>query len=462
MRRLRSRGLPWCLAAGAAVVTPLHGQSTPDEPDPQAVPGAWRGAPLATLSLWAEDVWISLLDRDGSWFGRLGEEGVFQRFNDLMDDEYELDVRSSMFTPGEDARWARLSNGFRGAGASISHPHVLNRIDWRQEIAVTRGVDALARYRRERSFTAQRDYPRIGVRWRDALGSPLAVEAGLGVHFFKPSADLELALSSAWRSREGGAWSVELRMAALDAFNNTIFNLLGVRDDVEAHLDYRTSPVAARGALRHRSPLWLLEVHGGATNQSDVAVSFPTTDDPGFTQREQVSFAGALVQATPGDRLSVAVYGSLARADTEREGSTAEPAGGFGLREETSRVGIRQRTVLTGTVAIEAELDRVWRPEHRTPRDAPRVEHEDRTTFGQLVLLRRPLAGWTGRLAYAVIDRDAGVLAPKLTAAHRRLVTAAGYRFASGFEVTGGAAWDIDAFGRRRFDGGHLRFSGTW
>jgi len=85
----------------------------------------WK-EPIATLASWADDVWLALLDRDGSYFGRLAEEGTFQRFNPLMDDEYELDIWTGLFTGPEDARWARVRNGFRAAGASVSHPHLLN------------------------------------------------------------------------------------------------------------------------------------------------------------------------------------------------------------------------------------------------------------------------------------------------------------------------------------------------
>ena len=202
-----------------------------------------------------------MLDRDGAYYGRLAEEGTFQRLNLKMDHEYELDVRSSLFDPSEDARWAELPNGFRIAGGSISHPHILNFVDWRQEIHVSGPVDLMARYRRERSLTARRDYPWVGVRWRDALGTPWTVQVGIGVHFFKPSADVEVALARSWRDGEDRSWTLEVRLAALDAFNETIFQGLGVRaDEVDAHYDYagaalvRTRMRDGRAALP--TPFW--------------------------------------------------------------------------------------------------------------------------------------------------------------------------------------------------------------
>ena len=64
-----------------------------------------------------------------------------------------------------------------------------------------------------------------------------------------------------------------------------------------------------------------------------------------------------------------------------------------------------------------------------------------------------------GRLAYALLDRDAGSQAPWLTSQNQRLITEAGHRFRSGFEVTAGLRWDLDHFVREPFGGGHLRLS---
>jgi len=418
-------------------------------------------AAIATLAVWADQVWLSLLDRDGAYYGRLAEEGIFQRFNPRMHDEYELEIRSSLFHPGEDARWAEQPNGFRLAGASINHPHILNFVDWRQEIHVSGPVDLMARYRRERSLTARRDYPWVGMRWRDMLGTPWTVHVGIGVHFFKPSADVEVTLARSWRDREDRSWGLEVRLAALDAFNEAIFQGLGVRaDDVDAHYDYAGAPLAARTTLRAAASRWRAELHAGSSRRSEVQVTFPATGLAPFTQLEQVAFLGALFQVTPLERVTFALYGTWARADTERRA----PASGLGftLREQTVTVGARARTRLNPSWAVETELAQVRRPEWRTPGGGAPREHRDREVFARAALVRYPVAGWTSRLAYALLDRDAGYLAPWLTAQNHRLITEAGHRFRSGFEVTAGVGWDLDHLGRAPFNGGHLRLSAGW
>ena len=455
-------GLPAALLAGVSLlaVPSLRAQSGAEQ-SATSPAGEADSAAIATLAAWADQVWLSLLDRDGAYYGRLAEEGIFQRFNPRMNPEYELDIRTSLFHPGEDARWAELPNGFRLAAASINHPHILNSVDWRQEIHVSGPVDLMARYRRERTLTARRDYPWIGVRWRGVLGTPWTAQVGIGVHFFKPSADVEVALARSWRDGEDRSWGLEVRLAALDAFNEVIFQGLGVRaDDVDAHYDYAGVPLAARTTLRAAASRWRAELHAGSSRRSEVQVTFPATGQAPFTQVEQVAFLGTLLQVTPLERVTLALHGTWARADTERR--AAASGLGFTLREQTVTLGARARTRLNPAWAVETELVRVRRPEWRTPDGGARREHRDREVFARAALVRYPEAGWTSRVAYTLLDRDAGFLAPWFTARNHRLITEAGHRFRSGFEVTAGAGWDLDHFGRAPFDGGLLRLSAGW
>ncbi|MCY3609951.1 MAG: hypothetical protein OXH51_00235 [Gemmatimonadetes bacterium] len=449
------------LAVVSLVAVPSLRAQSEIEPSADSPVAETDSAAVATLAAWADQVWLSLLDRDGAYYGRLAEEGIFQRFNPEIHHEYELEIRGSLFHPGEDARWAKLPNGFRVAGASISHPHILNVVDWRQEIHVSGPVDLMARYRRERSLTARRDYPWVGMRWRDMLGTPWTVQVGIGVHYFKPSADVEVALARSWRDREDRSWALEVRLAALDAFNEAIFQGLGVRaDEVDAHYDQAGAPLAARTTLSAAASRWRAELHAGSSRRSEVQVTFPATGMAPFAQFERVAFLGALFQVKPLERVTLALYGTWARADIERQAPASEL--GFTLREQTVTVGARARTRLNPEWAVETELERVRRPEWRSPEGGVSREHRDRGVFARAALVRYPEAGWTSRLAYALLDRDAGFLAPWLTAQNHRLITEAGHRFRSGFEVTAGGSWDLDNFGRAPFDGGHLRLSAVW
>ena len=189
-------------------------------------------------------------------------------------------------------------------------------------------------------------------------------------------------------------------------------------------------------------------------------MTFPAIGRARFSQLEQVAFLGALLQVTPLERVTLALYGAWARADIERR----VPASGLGftLREQTVTVGARARIRLDPLWAVETDLARVRRPEWHSWGGGARREHRDREVFARAALVRYPEAGWTARLAYALLDRDAGFRAPWLTSQNQGLITEAGHRFRSGFEVTAGLRWDLDHFGRDRFEGGHLRLSAAW
>ncbi len=411
---------------------------------------------IATLTPWADEVWLALLDRDGSWFGRLAEEGTFQRFNPLMDDEYELDIWTGMFTGSEDARWKAVRTGLRAAGASVSHPHLLTAAEWRQDVPVAGPVVFVPRFVRLHTLSTRRDYVSVAAEWR-GLGQGWVVQGGFGVHSFKASGDIELAVS---RRRGGPGFEGELRLALLDAFNNAVFELArGNPGQTPIHFHYRDLPRAARLRLGWSTPGVRAEVHAGVSTRSRVEVTFPVTRDSAFSQAEALRFLGGLVEVSPGERVSLALYATTARADTERRFDLPGTRD-FTLLEETSAVGTRGRLRLTGTAAIEVDGRVTWRPERRSRGDGPGVRHDDREVVGQAVVVRRPERGWLWRLGVAFTDREAGELAPQLAGTNTRDLMEVGYRFRSGFELAFGLRWDLDGAGV--FDGGHLRLAATW
>jgi hypothetical protein len=420
--------------------------------------------PQFTLATWAERMWLTILDRDGGYYGRIADQGILQRFNPRMNDEYELDIWAGVFSPGEDARWALARRGVRAAGTSINHPNTLTHVDWRHESSVAGPVDFLAVYARRESFTEQRDHLRLGVRWRNAMGSGLGLQAGLGVHFFKPSGDIEIGIGREWFGDRNQAWRAELRFAFLDAMSNVVFNRLGVRpEEADAHLDYATVRYAAGLGLARTAARYRAELHAGGTTRSRADVAFPVSGAPGYRLTEQVGFLGASAEARIASWLAAGIYGTLAHAATDRTG--APDAGrALRLRETTRSAGAHAWAELARWegLGVEVHARAVWRPEAREA-EGLALRHEDREVLVHVGLARRPRAsGWQWRLAYVHLDREAGELAPPMTAVNNRNVMEAGYRFGSGFEMAGGVRWDLERLGGGAFDGGHLRVMATW
>ncbi len=378
-----------------------------------------------------------------------------------MTSEYELDVWAGRFGLAEDAAWHRAPGGFRAAGTSINHPFIVNVADWRHEMPIAGPVDLAVRYTRAHTLTTQRDYTQVGARWRGAFGTPWTPRVVVGMHFFKASADVELGLGRAWRA-QGGAWSAEVTFALLDAFNNVIFNALGVDpDDTPAHFDYRTLPVAARASVAYTASALHVELHAGSSNRSRVYVTFPATADPAYTLQERVSFAGALVDVRVGGATRAAVYAAAAHAATDRTFDVPAPED-LRLRETTTMVGARAARRLGAAHVVGLDLTARWRPEERRSGDGAEIEHRDREILAHAGVAREPLVGWRWRLAYAQTDRTAGPLAPQLSDADRRVLTEWGYRFVTGFALMAGVRWRVHRLTTSPFAGGHLRFAAVW
>ncbi|HEX9894910.1 MAG TPA: hypothetical protein VGA78_13355 [Gemmatimonadales bacterium] len=286
------------LVALLLLVPGASGAGAQSSPPSRDTTPAGTGGPIATLAAWADEVWLTLLDRDGSYFGRLAEQGTFQRFNRLMDHEYELDLATGLFTGSETARWAPVRSGFRAAGASISHPLLLNVAEWRHDIPVAGPVAFVPRFLRQHSLSTRRDYLEVAVEWRD-LGPLRALRGGFGVHAFKASGDLELGVQLGSSAGSPGL-SAGFRLALVDAFTNPVFSLAG-RDPAQAdtHYHYQAKPAAARLDLTWIYQNFRLELFGGASTRSRVQVTFPNTGDPSFTQSEDFRFGGALVEVAP-------------------------------------------------------------------------------------------------------------------------------------------------------------------
>jgi len=133
----------------------------------------------------------------------------------------------------------------------------------------------------------------------------LKVWSRIGVHFFKPAADVEAGVARTWHAGEDGAWLVELRIAALDAFSDVVFVGLGVDPrDVQAQLDHEGRPLAARAFIERRERLWRVELHGGGSTVARSRAAFSGGGAAPFDLTERVGFAGALLEVTPAAGLS--------------------------------------------------------------------------------------------------------------------------------------------------------------
>ena len=83
----------------------------------------------ATLRGWEDDVRVTIFDRSGAYHGRLSDRGILQRFHELMDQEYSIDLWSSDFSLSEDYAWYTRRRGARWWGGSIDRRSLAQRAE---------------------------------------------------------------------------------------------------------------------------------------------------------------------------------------------------------------------------------------------------------------------------------------------------------------------------------------------
>jgi hypothetical protein len=455
-RSVRSALLACAALAAAAVPRIAHAQ--PDTTD----------AVHATLRWWDEQLWMTIFDRGGSFYGRTSDRGILQRFNETMDWEYHIDLLSYRFTLAEVARWYRNENGVRLWAGSIDHVRLVQWAQLKARVPLGGAWTAEAQLTQERTLQAER-----GLAWlRIARG----VAGGRGRLFLrgtikpdKPESDIELGTT--WRLAGG---TVTVALGALDLFSDFIYQSLGAPVNVaDSALDYRTHPYTLRAAAD--LPLgrgFRVEGYALAMTPTRVVAESQTEPDVGFVQDERFAYAGALLEWAPTPATALGGFATGVRARTGRRPLAAgRPEDDYDLTERTWRLGLYAIHRFVDRLQAEAWLAHTWRTEDRARPDttvAPNVDYEDRTWAGRLGLTYRARSGFTAELGFDFTVRDLvgrDRLPGAIEAGNSRL------RFDLGWQVGRRALFllgsNVDLDGDRggatgAFDGGHGRFALYW
>lgn len=436
--------MTWALAL--QVATALGGDTAKPAPVP----------PSYSLAPWAERVWNRLADREGAIFGRLAEEGIFQRYHPLQDHEYRLDEFTGAFALRDQGAWRDRRNVIRGWGASVSNRDLINAVEARVSLPVARRVGVGFHLWQEETLEARRQRLLFGLRV-DSLVGPWAVSFRTSVELVKPDADLEFDFERTFGER----LAVSLGVAVLDAFNDFSFVTLGI-DSAETDFfrEYFSQPVAARYAIEWRPARgWRLEARGGTTNRAHLKGDLVLDDLRGFGQRERVWFTGVLAEWSPRPDLAIGAFGRTADAKVEREYESSDSSSNFELSERTTTAALYGLLRVGTEWDVEGAVLYTERPEDR--RGFGAVVLDDRE-WSVWVSLWRKLAGWAYlSLGYFYDDRALRgdpALADALAARNQRLRTDIEVRFPAGAKLGAGVNWDLDfPTDQSFFDGAHGR-----
>ena len=422
-------------------------------------------AARATLRGWEEQRWLTIFDRGGSYYGRLSDRGILQRFNEAMDSEYRLDLISFHPSLTETYDWFQRNTGVRAWAGSIDHVRLSLQGEFKALLPLGAGWAADARFTLQDNLNVKRSLIRLGFRKDLFNGSGQAFILGL-VTANKPDIDIEVGYS--FLPRIG---KLTLAFAALDLFSDFIYQGLEVSPEVaDTILDHTSRPFTFRLALdlqvaRH----FRLEGYALAMTPTQIVVESQKDPGTGFVQDERYAYAGGLVEWEPSGRTAIGSFGTWVQARLERAAMPdGRPEDDFDLTEVTTQLGLYGIHRPVGRFSTELWIARVWRTEDRIRPDATvqeDVEYEDRSWAGRADFNYSASSGFNATLGLDFLAQD--VIGPDRVPGnlqerdHARVRFDFAWRFGDRAFFLLGTNLDLDGDGRGilSFDGGHGRFA---
>ena len=422
----------------------------------------------ATLKGWEEATWLQLLDRGGAVGGRLSRNGMLQRFQPLIDDEYYIDLISGPFGLTEEHVWYRQPNGARYWGASVNHLELATAFEIKAHIPLSGAWTATVQFNKAHTYEVRRDLVRLEFDHAWKSGAFAGLHGTLEA--IKPDMDLEARAGY----RSPGGREVGAALGVLDAFSDVIYQVLVVWEAyADTALDYQRQPFTVRAwgewPLGNRLRL---EAHGGLMTPTTVRAYRQAAPDSGFRQHERYGFAAGMLEWSPLARLRAGGFVTYVRAQTDRTPLPLSPAeDDYVLTESTARFGGFALAQLAERWRFEGWLARTARPERRDMRqlDSLDVDFEDRMLTGEARLTYGARRGFRGDASFEFVNRDvvrgAGqVVTPELKN-HSRLRLEVGWSFGERAAFRAGYRIDVDGdpgTGKGHFDGAEGRFVVTW
>lgn len=423
----------------------------------------------ATLRGFDEEALLAILDRSGSYFGRVSEEGILQRFNPRIDGEYDIDFVSFAFLLSEENEWYQHESGARFWTGSVNHIQLIQHAEFAAAVDLGGSWTARAHLTHQQNLHARRSLVQLAIR-RDVASRKARVFVAGTLKEEKSDADIEAGVT--WRSAAG---EVTVAVAALDVFSDFIQQELGVGGLTDTVLDYTAHPVTGRIGFDFSLPGKLrLEGYALAMTRAHLVVGEEDRLIDYFDLAEDYAYAGVLMEWSPNPGTALGATSTWVRARGERW----QLGGGLGTDnfdqvEATRRIGGYAMQRLGARFTVEAWLARVLRSEDRLsrpPSTRPSVTYRDYAWIGRADVAYRSPSGFRAELGFDLAARGIGdpgswPAFAYLADNHARLRLDIGWRFGRNALFKVGTNADLDQDNGTAvgwFDGGHGRFAIYW
>jgi hypothetical protein len=295
--------------------------------------------PRVTLSSWAEDRRLQMLERRQAHGDVTYDRGVFRHITPPMDREYALDMTNYRFSPLEDYAWKHMQTGMRVSTGSIVRAEWALRTELKHTADIgdghALGIDALM----QQDGQAQRMLVQVEYDWNVAAHHHVGVRHSFSN--YKPDFDPSFFYQYG-NIRQG---RIRTEVTLLDAYNNLIFGSLGVSNkDEDLTRIYNRIPVLGQVTLESpdRYPL-RGEVYVGWQPESELALE--AQDDPTYRYRDQETahYAGALLEYAFGaTAFGITTVGLIAQRDfaaLDRQGLREAVTSDYATEQRFQRAG---------------------------------------------------------------------------------------------------------------------------
>lgn len=420
-----------------------------------------EGFPGASLKTWVQQTWYRISD----WTGHMdGRDGLLNRFDPGMDDEYRLDERSYSYSLRDDYAWHnRLDRGIRTWAGSINTLYFFHLLDFRHTFPIKQEkLDLTLAFHREQSREADRDRPEIRLSGRNLGRFKFSPFFAFSPKTEKDDIDFEFGTGC-----EAGLFRISGSIVYLDVLSDVVFQAIGVKDYISTEKrDFLRPWVGFRGMIETADPNAFMrgELFFGLTTSYRLRVT--DTSDPlqEYSQSGRAWYSGALVELLPKPDLRVGVTAKGIYSVEDRWYQT--PSAGrasYRIKEPTLALGAYAMWQVLSRLYMENRFDFITRDEQRTFFEQPgrNVDGDDEeyifSTFSYYSVNPRlnVIGGYIFDSRHSEIPHD-----PSLERNNHRLKTGCEYDFNKKAKLVFSMNFDLDFVGR--YDGAAIQFIGTW